>query len=75
MTTGYDIATDILDYGELLVHSVGTILEIRRASDIRYLSAYLKLLDAEYKGEQYSLFFLTMENWVWRLGNEHDFWW
>ncbi len=55
MSSGYDLVTDIIEYGELLIHIVGSILEIQQVNDIKYLRAYLKLLEAEYNNDQYHI--------------------
>lgn len=57
MPTSHDIITGILEYGELLIHSVGSILAVQRVDDINYLRAYLKLLEAEYENDQYYIIY------------------
>lgn len=52
IAAGYKLENLIMDYGELLIHSVGTILKVQRMDDIRYLRAYLELLEAEYRDDQ-----------------------
>lgn len=46
-----NIAAAVMDYGELLVHSVGSLLAIKRINEVRYLKAYLELLEAEYNND------------------------
>ena len=53
ISIGYDIATTIMDYGELVIHSIGSILQIQRADDIKYLRAYLKMLESEYENDRF----------------------
>ena len=55
------ILTTILDYGELLIHSIGSILSVRRADDIRYLRVYLKFLEADYNGDYYNAISLELD--------------
>ena len=49
---GLDIATAIMDYGEVFIVSLGSIQAVRHRDEIQYLIAYKQLLEARATGDE-----------------------
>ena len=56
-----NLASDLIDYSILLVTVVGSALKLKRADEINYLRAYIKLLEAKHGGDEYEIELWEME--------------
>ena len=52
---GINIATAIMDYGELFIVSLGSIQAVRQKDEIEYLIAYKQLLEARATGDEINI--------------------